>query len=681
MFSEGFIGDNYLNGNCYDAYRFFGNHRALNAADAGSESGVIFRVYAPEARSVYIAGSFNGWGNEHFPEYVMDRSENGIWEKFVDGICENALYKYKILDRHGNIIFKNDPYAISAELRPGTASVIYELPEFPWHDGQWLEKRSSVNIYDCPVNIYEIHPGSWRRGRIPGIDYESNWQEAEGRKSEEPFLNYRQLADELAPYLSEMNYTHVELMPVCEHPLDGSWGYQTGSYYAVTSRFGTPEDFMYFVDRMHMAGIGVIADWVPGHFCKDGSWLYTFDGSHLYEYDDENKRENPLWGTANFDYSKPFVRNFMISNALYWLKEYHIDGLRTDAVANIIYYDYNRMHKDRPVNRYGGFENEEAISFLKEMNAAVHSLCPGVITVAEDSSTYSGITARVDEGGFGFDFKWNMGWMNDTLKYMSESPEARREDHNKMNFAMMYAHRERFMLSLSHDESVHGKRTLLDKMYGSLEDKFLQYRAYMLFMMCHPGKKLLFMGSEFGQIMEWRYYESLEWKMLLYPQHGLLKDYMKALNGFYLSEKALYSGDHRSGGFRWIDADDRERNTYSFIRSDPDNENDFLIAIFNFSPASYDRFTVGVPRFCDYKIVFRSSEPPEDFGINYSHDGAEGSFKSSGSSGSGGIIRPKARGFKDYIFSIDIEISGYSAVIIKPVFRPGQFSGYQDKKE
>ena len=586
----------------------------------------------------------------------MSRSALGFWHSELGGIPEGSLYKYEITGRDGVTRLKTDPFAVSSELRPGTASVAWELPDFEWNDGKWMRNRAETDIYSAPVNIYEIHAGSWRRGQIPGIDYKNNWQEAEARRAEEPFLNYREMADELAAYLLEMNYTHVELMPMCEHPLDESWGYQTGSYYALTSRFGKPEDFMYFVDRMHRSGIGVIMDWVPGHFCKDESYLYKFDGTYLYEYEAENKRENPLWGTANFDYSKRSVKNFMISNGIYWLKEYHIDGLRIDAVANIIYYDYNCMHAVRPLNAYGGNENLEAALFLREFNIAVHEAAPGAVTIAEDSSTFSGVTARPEQGGLGFDFKWNMGWMNDTLEYMSADPGKRRILHNKLTFAMMYAHTERFLLSLSHDEAVHGKKTMLDKMYGPLEDKFSEYRTFLLFMTCHPGKKLLFMGSEFGQIMEWRFYEALEWKMLLYPTHGMLHEYVKALNGIYTTENALSSGDYDAGGFRWIDADDRDRNVYSFIRQDPENDRNFLIALCNFSDKTYDDLALGVPRFCDYRIIFRTV--PEDQEEEIIIDDP-----------SAGLMRPKPEGIGQMPFHIRLKLEAYSGMIIKPFFR------------
>jgi 1,4-alpha-glucan branching enzyme len=655
MFSDAYLEERFVNGELFDAYNYFGNHRISRGDGNDAVDGVLFRVFAPNAGSVRVAGDFNGWGNDcvdgDMRSGLMARSDRGVWEAFVPGRIEGSLYKYEITDRSGNVFFKNDPFAISAELRPGTASVVCDIPDRQWQDGDWLSRRASENKYEKPVNIYELHLGSWRRGNIPGIDYKENWQEAERRKSEEPFLNYREIADQLSVYLSSMHYTHVELMPVCEHPLDGSWGYQTGSYYALTSRFGTPEDFMYFVDRMHTCGIGVIMDWVPGHFCRDVSWLYRFDGSYLYEYEQENKRENPLWGTANFDYSRPWSMNFMVSNAVYWLKEYHLDGLRIDAVANIIYFDYNEMHPVRPRNGYGGFENIEGIRFLKNVNTAVHQLCPGAVTVAEDSSTYPGMTGKVSDGGVGFDFKWNMGWMNDTLKYMSESPQKRHSDHNKMNFAMMYAHTERFLLSLSHDESVHGKKTLLDKMYGNLEDKFAQFRSFLLYMICHPGKKLLFMGSEFGQIMEWRYYESLEWKMLLYPPHGLLHEYVKALNGFYLGERALYAGDYSGGGFRWIDADDSKRSVYSFVRSDPADDRNFLVVVCNFSPETYRDLPVGVPRFCDYKTVFESYEREDEDPV------------------ASELVRPSPEGAGSCPFRIKTDIKGYGAKILKPVFR------------
>ncbi|MBO4326740.1 MAG: 1,4-alpha-glucan branching protein GlgB [Clostridia bacterium] len=639
----------FVSGDCYDAYKVLGCHKIRSAKTGEASSRMSFYLYAPGASSIRVAGDFNSWGKADSEVGKMKRSEQGFWYTEIDDLPEKTLYKYEIAGSDGDIRLKTDPFASSAELRPGTASYAAELPDFGWNDPEWIKSREEGDIFSSPVNIYEIHAGSWRRGKIPGIDYEKNWQEAEARKAEEPFLNYRELADELAEYLTETGYTHVELMPLCEHPLDDSWGYQTGSYYALTSRFGTPEDFMYFVDRMHTSGIGVIMDWVPGHFCKDASFLGRFDGTYLFEYFDENKRENPLWGTANFDYSKRFVKNFMISNALYWLKEYHIDGLRIDAVANIIYYDYNCMHRSRPLNAYGGNENLEAALFLRELNSAVHDAVPGALMVAEDSSTYPGVTADAGLGGLGFDMKWNMGWMNDTLRYMSSDPSERKLLHNNLTFPMMYAHTERFLLSLSHDETVHGKKTLLDKMYGPLEDKFAQYRTFLIYMMCHPGKKLIFMGSEFGQIMEWRFYESLEWKMLLYPPHGMLKEYTAALNKLYASEKALFKGDYTEGGFYWIDADDRERSVYSFVRQDPENDRDFVIALCNFSPRTYEGFRLGVPRFCDYNIAFSSSG-------------------TGAGEGEAGYIRPRPERCGRMPFNIELKLEAYCGMIIKPHF-------------
>ena len=639
----GFAKD-YLSGQCRNAYEYLGSRPAAEA-----DGVACFAVWAPNALSVRVVGEFNGWGSGSCLGDELQKDEYGFYRTELTGLREGTLYKYRITGADGNVVYKNDPFCYRSEYRPGTASVLTALPEYEWHDTGWLEQRAHTDVYSAPVNIYELHPGSWRRGRIPGIDYENNWPEAERRRAEEPFLNYRELADELAAYLGELNYTHVELMPVCEHPLDGSWGYQTGNYYSLTSRYGTPSDFMYFVDRLHAAGIGVIIDWVPGHFCKDESWLTRFDGTFLYEYDAENKRENPLWGTANFDLGKGPVKSFLISNALYWLKKYHVDGLRVDAVANIIYYDYNCMHRDRPVNAFGGNDNPEGIAFLRELNVAVHAEAPGSITVAEDSSTYPGITAPVFAGGLGFDLKWDMGWMNDTLKYLSEPPERRRYIHNKLTFSMMYAHTERFLLSVSHDEAVHGKRTLLDKMYGPLPDKFLQLRTFLVYMMTHPGKKLLFMGSEFGQIMEWRYYEALEWKMLLYPPHGQLKEFTAALNKLYRSEPALYSGDYRGDGFFWIDADDAERSVYSYVRNVPGNDRDFLVIALNFSPNDYHDYCLGVPRFCDYCTVFTS-------------------FDAGTKSAAQTQFRPLPSGRSGQPFHVKLELPAYGAVILKPFF-------------
>ncbi len=644
MRTESEFAEDFLSGRCRDAYEYLGSRPAAEA-----DGGFVFAVWAPNASSVRVVGEFNDWGGRNVSGDAMEKDANGFYRTAITDLREGMLYKYRVTGADGNVVYKNDPFCYRSELRPGTASVLTALPRYEWHDDAWMKRRASADVRTQPVNIYELHAGSWRRGRIPGIDYENNWQEAERRRAEEPFLNYRELADELAPYLTELNYTHVELMPLCEHPLDGSWGYQTGNYYSLTSRYGTPEDMMYFVDRMHAAGIGVLVDWVPGHFCKDESWLTRFDGTFLYEYEAENKRENPLWGTANFDLGKGAVQSFLISGALYWLKQYHIDGLRVDAVANILYYDYNCMHRVRPLNSYGGAENPEGIAFLRALNEAVHAAFPGAITAAEDSSTFPGITAPVSEGGLGFDFKWDMGWMNDTLKYLSEPPERRRYIHNKLTFSMMYAHTERFLLSVSHDEAVHGKRTLLDKMYGPLPDKFLQLRTFLLYMLTHPGKKLLFMGSEFGQIMEWRYYEALEWKMLLYPPHGLLKDYTAALNRLYRSEPSLYAGDYREGGFYWIDADDAEHSVYSYVRAVPGNDRDFLVVALNFSAEDRRSFRLGVPRFCDYRTLFTSFDRGED------------PLQDT-------LLRPLPTGSSGMRFHVRVDLPAYGAIILKPFF-------------
>ena len=584
----------------------YGVLHSLKAADSSRTEPFVYTVFAPNAKKVRVIGDFNDWGMQPVFGDEMQMDPLGFWHSGELYTYPGTLYKYDITGADGIQRIKNDPFCVSSELRPGTASKAADLPVFCWQDGEWIRRRVANDPLPGPMNIYELHAGSWKRGRIPDIDYEVNWQEAEKRRNEEPFLNYREIADELSVYVSSMGYTHVELMPLCEHPLDGSWGYQTGNYYSLTSRYGSPEDFMYFVDRMHRYGIGVILDWVPGHFCKDDSWLYRFDGTFLFEYDAENKRENPLWGTANFDMGKGCVRSFLISNALMWLKEYHVDGLRVDAVSNLLYYDYSCMHDPRPQNMFGGYENMEAAAFLKLLNNKVHRQVPGAVMIAEDSSTWPRVTER-PPAGLGFDLKWNMGWMNDSLSYMALTPEQKRLHHNKLTFSLMYAYSERYVLPVSHDEAVHGKKTLLDKMNGDLWKKFAYMRAYMVYMLTHPGKKLLFMGNEFGQLMEWRFYEALEWKMVLYPPHDRLREFIRALNHIYLDNSALWILDNDPRGFRWIDADNASQSIYSYIRYDGTGKG-FLIVLLNMSDMYYPEFRLGVPEDGNYKILISGDE-------------------------------------------------------------------------
>ena len=540
----------FMNGNCFDVYRSFGS-RFCPAEGEGEVSGVQFTLWAPGASAVSVVGDFNAWSLESAP---MKRDRDGVWSAFVPGMELGAIYKYAVTDAKGNTVYKSDPFAFYSELRPGTASVVYNLNSYPWTDAKWMETSRAGNRVIQPMNIYEIHLGSWRRGKLTHLSVE----EQDRHKAEEPFLNYREIADQLVPYLSEMHYTHVEIMPVSEHPLDGSWGYQTLSYFSVTSRFGTPEDFQYFVNRLHEAGFGVILDWVPGHFCKDQSGLYQFDGTWLYENPMAELRENSLWGTANFDLSKGHVQSFLISNAVYFLREYHIDGLRVDAVANILYLDYEKTPSPALKNEYGGRENIGGIEFLRKLNQTLYKLFANPILVAEESSAWPLVTKPTYIGGLGFTFKWNMGWMNDSLEYAKEDPLFKKWKHNKLTFSLMYAFSENYILPLSHDEVVHGKCSLLSKMPGDYDSKFAALRCFYTYMMGHPGKKLLFMGGEFGQFIEWRYYEELEWKLLLYPPHAMLRKFVSQLNYYYKTLKPFWECDDDYRGFEWIDADNGE---------------------------------------------------------------------------------------------------------------------------
>ena len=619
----------FQNGKSVDSYKFFGSHEYTKEG----EKGILFSVWAPSARSIRIVSDFNDWGKRDPLSGYMDKDENGIWTFFTTEAKVGQKYKYLVEYQDLRRVLKADPYAVYSELRPNTASVICAESDYKWNDKSWMLKRAKKDHFHTPMNIYELHLGSWKTEIYPN---------SEGTY----FLNYRQIADELAEYVKDMNYTHIEIMPVSEHPFDGSWGYQTLSYFSITSRYGTPDDFRYFVDKMHSCGIGIILDWVPAHFCKDESGLYNFDGNWAYEPTDSDYRENRLWGTANFDYGKGEVRSFLISNAVYFLKEYHVDGLRVDAVANMIYIDYENISHRNLKNVFGGKDKLEGIWFLKELNTAVFANVKNPIMIAEDSSAWPNVTKPVHDGGLGFSFKWCMGWMNDTLKYVGIDPIYRKWHHNLMNFSMMYIFKENFILPLSHDEVVHGKKTIIDKMYGDYDTKFDALRLYYLFMITHPGKKLSFMGNEFAQFMEWRYYEQLEWKMLLYPKHQSFKDYVKALNGFYLDNKALWEIDDDYSGFRWINADDTDFSVLSYIRYSKE-ENDYLVVVCNFTPVEHREFTIGVPDEARYEKVF-ASKGQEDFSL---------------------ICDAESNECNGLPFSIKFKLPGYGAVVYKPVLK------------
>ncbi len=564
--------DKYLfaEGNHERVYEKLGAH--LTQLDG--VSGVHFAVWAPNAKSVYLVGDFNFWHSTQHP--MMSLGESGVWTRFEPGLGVGTLYKFRIETHDGHWLEKSDPYAFAAELRPQTASVVTDLDTYTWHDGDWLAHRAEAQALDAPIAVYEVHLGSWRRG-------ESN-----------RYLTYAELADQLIPYVKEMGYTHIELLPIAEHPFDGSWGYQVVSYFAPTSRFGSPQEFMAFVDACHQADIGVIVDWVPAHFPKDAHGLGNFDGTHLYEHADPRKGEHKDWGTYIFNYGRNEVRAFLLSNAVFWFDKYHIDGLRVDAVASMLYLDYSRNEGEWIPNIYGGRENLEAISFLKRFNEVTHGIFPDILTFAEESTAWPQVSRPVYLGGLGFDLKWNMGWMHDTLDYMSKEPVYRRYHHNELTFSLIYAFNEQFILPLSHDEVVHMKGSLVAKMSGDDWQKFANLRAYYGYMYGHPGKKLLFMGCEFGQWTEWDNEHSLKWDSLNYPPHKGVARLVADLNSLYRTEPALFEVDFEPSGFRWIDANDSENSVVAFMRCSRAGD-DGVIFVCNFTPVPRYNYRVGVP--------------------------------------------------------------------------------------
>ena len=576
-------------GTNYHAYEMLGAH----FVESDGKKGVRFAVWAPHAKSISVVGDFNEWDTRVNP---MTRGRDGeIWEVFVPGIEEGAIYKYAIEPQWGGPrIMKADPYGFYAEKKPNTASRVYDLSKYEWKDGDWFEQKKKESSYERPMLTYEVHAGSWRRTK------------------DGEYLSYRDLADQLIDYVKKMNYTHIEFMPLCEHPFDGSWGYQITGYYAVTSRFGTPDDFRYLVDKAHENGIAVIMDWVPGHFCKDEQGLRHFDGQTLYESDNEQLAENWEWGTTNFDYGRTEVQSFLISNAMFWFEEFHIDGLRIDAVANMLYLNYGRKDGEWTPNKYGDTGNLEAMDFLKKLNESIFKYHPQALMIAEESTAWPLISKPVYMGGMGFNYKWNMGWMNDMLKYMSLDPIYRKWNHDKVTFSFMYAFSENFVLPLSHDEVVHGKCSLISKMPGDYWQKFAGLRTFFAYWIAHPGKKLLFMGGEFGQFIEWNYDDSLDWHLpQQYPMHKKMLEYSRALNKFYCDHKALWQVDFDWNGFQWIDCNDNENSVVSFIRKAED-PSDYLVAVCNFTPEVRHDYRIGVPEKGSYIEVFNSDD--EAFG-------------------------------------------------------------------
>ena len=562
------------------AFDYMGAHPFVQ----DGEQGYLFRVYAPEAEKVSVMGEFNDWNRD--ADY-MTRDEQGIWEKFIPNIPEYAAYKYSVWAKSGDVFDKSDPYGFHFETRPGNATKAYDLDGYEWGDASWLDWRKKHLPYSNPVNIYECHLGSWK------MHEDGN------------FYSYRQLADELVPYVKEMGYTHIEFMPLTEYPFDGSWGYQVIGYFAATSRYGTPKDLMYLIDKAHQAGLGVIMDWVPAHFPKDGCGLVEFDGSHLYEYADPLKMEHKEWGTRVFDYGKVSTRNLLFSSAMFWIEKFHMDGLRVDAVASMLYLDYNRQGEWRP-NVHGGRENLEAVDFLRLLNEYILIDHPDVMMIAEESTAWPMVTKPGYDGGLGFNFKWNMGWMNDMLCYCSADPFFRKDMHDKITFSFMYAFSENYILPLSHDEVVHGKCSLISKMPPPYENQFGGLRALYGYMAAHPGKKMLFMGGEFAQFSEWAYQRGLDWMLLDYPAHRQMQAYVKALNHFYLATPQLWEQDTDWRGFEWISHEDNRNNIIAFRRVAKDGSD--IVVVVNFSPEEQQEYRIGVPITGTYEEIFTSDK-------------------------------------------------------------------------